>query len=427
MFQYFSMQTKAYFKLIRRQLLKELQAAKSSIFVAVAWFTDEKILELLSEKAREGCQVGILVMNDKTNAKAQPWYERINQSGGHVYLVPTYELEVEGRLTRKRDCTMHNKFCILDGKTVITGSYNWTLRAAHRNEENITVSDDPALVADFTEQFHALVMRYYPHTTLSQGIALYVDPEIEALRFQLDALQIQLEETQFDEEETLKIITQFEAAYIRYLGKLIEVILSLKEEKARLLLEAGLQAHKEDDRKNDEQLRADYEAAERAQKEYADNVKIKKIEPIPLTLNDGEQLELKQRYRKASHLCHPDKVPEASRIEAAKVFSVLNEAYKQNNLYKVNEICDSLERNGFKVAIKKLPDDKEKLRHKIRAIEIEVERARQRLEEVQTHSAYQVVRAVKDLDAYFDGQRVLLEAERSVLEQEVIILRKQTL
>jgi hypothetical protein len=421
------MPTKAYFKYIRRQLLKELQAAKSSIFVAVAWFTDEKILDLLSEKAREGCQVGILVMNDKTNAKVQPWYERINRSGGHVYLVPTYELETIGGLSVKLDSTMHNKFCIIDNKIVISGSYNWTYRAAHRNEENITVSDDPDLVAGFTEQFHALVMRYYPHTTLSKGMALYVDPEIEALRFQLDALQIELEETQFDEEEILKIITQFEAAYIRYLGKLIEVILSLKEEKARLLLEVGLRAHREDDQKNDEQLRADHEAAERARKEYADNVKISKIEPVPLTLNNEEQVELKQRYRKASHLCHPDKVPEASRIEAAKIFSVLNEAYKQNNLHKVNEICDSLEQDGFNAVAKKLPDDKEMLRHKIRTVEIEVERARQRLGEVQTHPAYQVVRTVKDMDSYFDAQRVLLEAERSILEREVATLRKHTL
>lgn len=34
---------------------------------------------------------------------------------------------------------MHNKFAIIDGKTVITGSYNWTVSAEERNEENLLI------------------------------------------------------------------------------------------------------------------------------------------------------------------------------------------------------------------------------------------------------------------------------------------------
>jgi len=36
---------------------------------------------------------------------------------------------------------MHNKFCVIDSKTVVTGSYNWT-KKAQSNYENITIIKD---------------------------------------------------------------------------------------------------------------------------------------------------------------------------------------------------------------------------------------------------------------------------------------------
>ena len=48
---------------------------------------------------------------------------------------------------------MHNKFCVIDGKHVITGSYNWTHRAKS-NDENITVfSDNPEIASRFLKEF----------------------------------------------------------------------------------------------------------------------------------------------------------------------------------------------------------------------------------------------------------------------------------
>lgn len=38
----------------------------------------------------------------------------------------------------KYDNIMHNKFCIIDGKKVINGSYNWSCKAEY-NKENITI------------------------------------------------------------------------------------------------------------------------------------------------------------------------------------------------------------------------------------------------------------------------------------------------
>ena len=51
---------------------------------------------------------------------------------------------------------MHNKFSIFDGKTVCTGSYNWTRKAATHNIENILVAHDPAICKAFTGEFESL-------------------------------------------------------------------------------------------------------------------------------------------------------------------------------------------------------------------------------------------------------------------------------
>jgi phosphatidylserine/phosphatidylglycerophosphate/cardiolipin synthase-like enzyme len=51
----------------------------------------------------------------------------------------------------------HDKVMILDGAIVITGSYNWTLAAEHKNGENLLVIRDPRLAGVYTEnwQHHA--------------------------------------------------------------------------------------------------------------------------------------------------------------------------------------------------------------------------------------------------------------------------------
>ena len=51
---------------------------------------------------------------------------------------------------------MHHKYALFDGRRLLNGSYNWTRGAANDNEENITVTADPELVATFVRHFEAL-------------------------------------------------------------------------------------------------------------------------------------------------------------------------------------------------------------------------------------------------------------------------------
>ncbi|MDB4683226.1 phosphatidylserine/phosphatidylglycerophosphate/cardiolipin synthase family protein [bacterium] len=47
---------------------------------------------------------------------------------------------------------LHHKFAVIDNKTVITGSFNWSPSAAHTNDETLLVIESPQLAAHFTRE-----------------------------------------------------------------------------------------------------------------------------------------------------------------------------------------------------------------------------------------------------------------------------------
>ena len=142
------MQTQAYFDDIQLQILHEIRKAASSIHIAVAWFTDPEIFEQLCQKAASGIRVELIVVNDSINRKGGLRYERLRDIGGMFMMVGD---------NTKNATLMHNKFCVIDSATVITGSYNWS-RKAQQNSENITViSDHPELALQFLDEFGSLI------------------------------------------------------------------------------------------------------------------------------------------------------------------------------------------------------------------------------------------------------------------------------
>jgi phosphatidylserine/phosphatidylglycerophosphate/cardiolipin synthase-like enzyme len=51
---------------------------------------------------------------------------------------------------------MHHKFCIIDLKTVVHGSYNWTNKARW-NKETVSIDNSRELAEKFATEFVALV------------------------------------------------------------------------------------------------------------------------------------------------------------------------------------------------------------------------------------------------------------------------------
>jgi len=49
-----------------------------------------------------------------------------------------------------------NQFAVIDNRTVITGSFNWSPSAAHQNDEVLLVIESPLLAAHFTREMDRL-------------------------------------------------------------------------------------------------------------------------------------------------------------------------------------------------------------------------------------------------------------------------------
>jgi phosphatidylserine/phosphatidylglycerophosphate/cardiolipin synthase-like enzyme len=146
------MQTEAFFTGIRAILLQEIGLARHSIVVAVAWFTDQQLFRALLAQQRAGVAVSVCLTRDEQDINFRP--------GG----LPFIELEAAGgRVWVVEDSLMHHKFCVLDGRDVVTGSYNWTNKAAQENQENVVLTTgDPELAQRFTREFHRLTGQLEP-------------------------------------------------------------------------------------------------------------------------------------------------------------------------------------------------------------------------------------------------------------------------
>jgi phosphatidylserine/phosphatidylglycerophosphate/cardiolipin synthase-like enzyme len=137
-------QTEVYFEEQWAVIIKHLTKAKSFILVAMAWFTDESLFDLLLQRAQEGVQVLLLIHDDEINSTSGITYEKMNGKNSELYLIADEKK------------TMHHKFCVIDGVTVLHGSYNWTNQARYNHENLLVTEGDIFLAASFIMQFNKI-------------------------------------------------------------------------------------------------------------------------------------------------------------------------------------------------------------------------------------------------------------------------------
>lgn len=139
---------KVYFNNIRTEIIPLLQQAKSQVRIAMAWFTSSELFQTLLECLQRKVSVELLLLDDPINfMDYAPDFNEFIGKGGVLHIV--------GR----EYGFMHHKFCIIDNKLAITGSYNWTYYAETRNIENILVTEDESPVKLYNEEFEKLASR----------------------------------------------------------------------------------------------------------------------------------------------------------------------------------------------------------------------------------------------------------------------------
>jgi cardiolipin hydrolase len=137
--------SKAYFspgEACREAIIHEIRQAVSHLNICVFTISDDRISEAILGAHRRKVDIKILTDNDKAF-----------DLGSDIT-----RFFKEGLIVKIDNTTnhMHHKFMIADGRTLITGSYNWTNSAARYNQENVIVTNEPSLIKSFQHEFDRL-------------------------------------------------------------------------------------------------------------------------------------------------------------------------------------------------------------------------------------------------------------------------------
>lgn len=136
----------AYFRNIRKELIETLETTENRLRIAVAWFTNSDLFDLLLEKLSNGIQVQLIMIDDYiNNGDFGLNFQKYIEKGGKLYY-------------GKEENPMHHKFCVIDDRILFTGSYNWTYYAENKNVENLVKFEDNQEIVDiYSKEFDLLV------------------------------------------------------------------------------------------------------------------------------------------------------------------------------------------------------------------------------------------------------------------------------
>lgn len=453
------MQTEAVFENIADRIQLEIQKAQKSIFIAVAWFTNNNLFNQLLKKAEKGCEVFLIISNDNINTNCRNDFKQLEKYNSRCFKVGNGDTEL-----------MHNKFCVIDYSTVITGSYNWSYKA-ESNFENIIVNyNDTALAEQFILEFNQIRRKFYPdepkveiifplnkiikrleilknyiilediedltkeiiklseynfnadilaiindvrneefataiskiHTFISQNqqLAIWNDPEVSALKLEMRNLENKVNAFDNEKIELEKILLDFQHRHSIELGSIILEILKLRMLK-----------FKKD--------KVKYEKAEKDEKQYREQVEAEK-EKQQYKLTNEEKQELKKKFRKATFLCHPDKVSDEYKDAAQSIFIELKAAYEADDLRTVTELLNDLEKSNYFKTKSETVSEKDKLRAAIVKLREHIKNLEDEIIQIKQSNTFKIVVSVSDWNTYFKQIKEKLEVELQELQKEFV-------
>ena len=392
---------------LQKVILAHLDSAQISVIVAVAWFTDKKLFKKLLTLQKEGIKIELIITNHQFNDESGNNYHAIKQNGG-VFL------EIGGDYQ-----TMHHKFCIVDNKKLLQGSFNWTKKANESNNETLLViEEDYQSIGEFISEFDRLkklaghekeikqleiskALKYFTliKTFIDLGKSSEIYPYLQELKDidelsnivdMLSAGEFERAITAMDDLQrnytSIINVSHFEKEALIFKIKLlseqirqleieqttIEEVITAFNRRSYLELNPIISKIIELKKKIYEKLKIKDSSFEDLNKEYQkvnSQLATEKEKEVP-DLSEDEKQVIQKMYYEASKLCHPDS-PNCvieDKSKAQEIFSALSIAYKDRDLKKVKNILDEL-KNGSLNPDELNESQMDKLRQKLAFLE----------------------------------------------------------
>ena len=116
-------------------VVNEIKAAKTSILIQAYGFTSNKIILAVKNAADRNVTVKLFL--DRTNKNNK----KIEGVKADICIDSKFAIA-------------HNKVVIIDGSTLITGSFNFTENAEKHNAENLLILNDKELIQKYITNFN---------------------------------------------------------------------------------------------------------------------------------------------------------------------------------------------------------------------------------------------------------------------------------
>jgi len=120
-------------------IIRELNNAKQTILVQAYSFTSAPIAKALLDAHKRGVKVEVIL--DKS--------QRTQSYSSATFL---YNVGIPTKIDAQHSIA-HNKVMIIDGETVITGSFNFTKAAEESNAENLLIIHDRGLASLYAKNW----------------------------------------------------------------------------------------------------------------------------------------------------------------------------------------------------------------------------------------------------------------------------------
>jgi phosphatidylserine/phosphatidylglycerophosphate/cardiolipin synthase-like enzyme len=130
-------------------VVREIENTQNTIFVQAYSFTSPPIAKALADARARGIDVAIILDDSQMTEK---------YSSADFLLHAGIATGIDAR-----HAIAHNKVMILDGGTVITGSFNFSKAAEENNAENLLVIRDAKIAEIYTQNWRAHAEHSQPY------------------------------------------------------------------------------------------------------------------------------------------------------------------------------------------------------------------------------------------------------------------------
>ena len=136
-------------------------------------------------------------------------------------------------------------------------------------------------------------------------------------------------------------------------------------------------------------------------------------------MTEEEKEAIKKTFRKATMLCHPDKVGDQFKEAAQSIFIELKAAYDKNDYKKVNEIFEDLKKGDFFKYKSETVTEKDLLKVAITKIRKQIKNLETEIISIKQSDTYKTINSIDNWDEYYAITKQKLQEELHKLKKEV--------